>query len=40
MFDYEPRIEDMTVAEMLYLSDYMDFCEELEAGGTENGDGC
>lgn len=40
MFDDEPTIEDMTVAEMLDLLDYLDFCEELEAGGTEDGDEC
>lgn len=40
MFDCDPRIEDMAVAEMLDLWDYMDFCEELEAEEAENGDEC
>ncbi len=40
MFDHEPEIEKMSVPEMIEYQDYMDFCEELEAGGTENGDEC
>lgn len=40
MFDNEPKIENMTVPEMFDWLDYLDFCEELDAGKTENDDEC